>query len=104
MLAFAYSECGLSVDDFFNLSWYEWSLELYKAKVKKKNEWELNASLTREVIAAIYNTAGKTYKKQFESKEFIPLSFDKDNVREPKETREMTPEEIEEKFSKHLKG
>jgi len=86
---------------------YEWSLEVYKVNQKRKREhfeWESNASLTREIIAAIYNTAGKSFKKQFDSKEFIKLSFDNEEVITPKETREMTPEEIKKKFGKKLKG
>jgi len=32
------------------------------------------------------------------------LSFDNEEIITPKETREMTPEEIKKKFGKNLKG
>ncbi len=106
MIVFAYTECDLRIDEFFKLSLYEWSLEV--ESVKKRNErdfkiWEGNAALTRKVVSAMYNTAGKSYKGNIDEKDIIPLSFDKPE-KEKKETREMTPEEIEKKFGKHLKG
>lgn len=106
MIVFAYSECGLSIEKFFKLSLFEWSLEV--EKVKKANDrdfriWESNAALTRKIVSAIYNSAGKSYKGFIDEKDLLPLSFDS-GVKEKKETREMTPEEIEKKFGKHLKG
>lgn len=104
MLAFAYSECGLSVDEFFSLSWYEWSLEVYKVRQRKENEfnrWEMNVSVTREFMAMFYNVnRGKNAAKS--GKDIIPLSFDNPGKKEPKETREMTPDEIKNKFGKAI--
>lgn len=91
MLAFAYAECGLNVDDFFGLSWYEWSLEVHKVKQKRVLEnkiWEGHAVLTRELMAAVINSAGKSFKRTFEAKELMPLSFDKVEVQEDNRTDE----------------
>lgn len=88
MLAFAYAECGLTVDQFFNLSFYEWSLEIYKVRKRQeklREKWECDADFVRSIMAAIYNTAGKSYKKDFQGKDFIKLSFDKVETEENKE-------------------
>lgn len=100
MLAFAYSECGLSVNEFFNLSWYEWSLEVHKVKQRRALEhriWEGNAFLTRELMAAVMNSSGKTYKSTIDPEKLIPLSFDRVKVKD-----ERTDEEILSKFPKTL--
>lgn len=102
MLAFAYAECGLNIEQFFKLSWYEWSLEVYKVKQKRVLEtriWEGHAVLIRELAAVVMNSAGKSYKKIFEGKELMPLSFDK--IEKVEETR--TDEEILSKYPKTLK-
>lgn len=81
-------------------------MEVYKVNQRRRREqfeWEGHASLTRELLAAVYNTAGKSYKQNFKSSDFIKLSFDKEPEQKPKETREMTPDEIEKKFGKKLK-
>lgn len=105
MLAFAYAECGLNVDQFFNLSFYEWSLEVYKVKKRQerlRDKWEGEAAFVREILLAVYNSAGKIYKRNFEREDFYKLSFD--TVKKKVETREMTPEEIKKKFGKALKN
>jgi hypothetical protein len=104
MIAFAFSECGLSVDQFFELSWYEWGLHVYRVTERRKREhsnWENNAILVREQIAAMYNTAGKGFKKFFEGKDFIKLSFD-EAEKKVTDYKVMTPEEVEQKFGKYL--
>lgn len=90
MLAFAVSEGGLSVDEFFELSWFEWSLLILKVKSDRERGW----MYTREVVAAIYNVNRDQKKrpKPFDGKEFYPLSFDK----KEEETKVMTPKEIKE--------
>lgn len=106
MLAFAYSECGLNVDEFFSLSWYEWSLEVYKVRQRNEHDfhkWERSVSVTREFMAMFYNVnRGKSPAKT--GKDMVPLSFDNQIIKEPRETREMTSEEIQKKFGKHLKN
>ncbi len=87
MLAFAYAECGLSVDEFFDLSLYEWSLELHKARERSKkefNEWESNAVFVREILSMIANANRDAKKKPtpFEGKDFIKLSIDKVEAKE----------------------
>lgn len=91
MLAFAYAECGLTVDEFFKLSLYEWSLEIYKVRKRQehlKDKWESDAAFVRELLAAVYNTAGKSYKREFKNTDFIKLSFD--NKEEVKATEPLT--------------
>jgi hypothetical protein len=103
MLAFAYTECGLSIDQFFKLSWYEWSLEIEKVSKRYENDnkaWESNAVLAREIMALLYNpyrAKGSPYKS---GKELLPLSFDKKDS----EPVIMAPEEVEKKFPKTLNG
>ncbi len=104
MIAFAYAECGLTIDEFLGLSFYEWSLEIHKVRQQNKREherWEGNAILTRELMALIANVNRDSKKRAlpFEGKDFIKLSFD--IASEIKEER--TDEEILSKFPKTLK-
>lgn len=105
MLAFAYAECGLSVDEFFNLSWYQWSLEVHKVKQKRILEnriWEGHAILTRQLMASILNSAGKSYKREFDPRELIPLSFDKKEIKEsPPLTEKSMKQRLGTKFKKN---
>lgn len=103
MVEFAYTECGLSIEQFFKLSWYEWSLEIEKVNLRRKRDndkWEQDALLARMTMAVIYNMAGKVSSKHLTGKDFIELSFDKETT---VQARVMTPEEVERKFGKNLK-
>jgi hypothetical protein len=103
MVEFAYVECGLSVDEFYDLSFYEWALEV--RRVKRKAEllsikWEGQASLFRELMALLANINRNPKKSPspFEGKDFIPLSFDK-----PKEkyvSKQMTQDEVDARIKK----
>ena len=100
MLAFAYAHCGLTVDEFFNLSFYEWSLEIYKVRQRnelKFSEWESNAVFVRDILAMMINTTPRKDNKIFEGKDFYALSFDKKEVTEP-------TEDIVNKYPKELKN
>lgn len=106
MLAFAYAECGLTVDEFFGLSFYEWSLEVYK--VKRRNEhlkakWENDAVFVRELMALIANVNRNSKQKPvpYQGKDFIKLSFDKEEIED--KNKRVTPEEVEAYFGKYLK-
>jgi 3-mercaptopyruvate sulfurtransferase SseA len=108
MLAFAVAECGLTVDEFFRLSWYEWSLHVYKVKVRRKNDhakWEGHASLTRELMALIVNVHPNRRKgaKMLKGKDFIPLSHDSDDKEDVK-NEILSPEEVDEKLKKLMKN
>jgi hypothetical protein len=81
MLKFAYVDCGLSVDEFYGLSFYEWQLEVSRVKRKAElmnAEWESHAMLFRELMAltANINRNPKRTPTPFEGKYFIRLSFD----------------------------
>lgn len=101
MLTLAYTEMGLTVEEFFNLSWYEWGLECLK--LKKKNESQVQLWAFREFMALMANINRDDKKRPipFKGSDFFKLSFDKED--KPKETRQMTQEEIEKKFGKFLK-
>ena len=104
MLRFAYTECGLSIDEFFELSFYEWSLELLKVKNKNKqihSEWEWAWARTRSLWMILANSNRDAKKKPtpFEPEDLIRLSFDKDK----EEMTPLSPEEVEKKFGKFLK-
>lgn len=105
MLAFAYAECGLTVDEFFDLSFWEWSLEIHKVRARSerlKDKWENDACFVREIMALIANVNrdGKKHPKPYEGKDFIRLSFDKDV---PEKNKIVPPEEVEAYFGKTLK-
>jgi hypothetical protein len=103
MVRFAYVDLGLSIDEFYGLSFYEWALEIERVKKRAEDnnkEWEGHAFLTREFMALMANINRNSKKKPvpFEGKDFIKLSFDKEY-----ESRVMTPEEVEAKFKKFEK-
>jgi hypothetical protein len=107
MIKFAYVECGLSIDEFYNLSFFEWGLEIERVKHRAeegKIKWESIAALFREFMALIanINRDRKKTPTPFEGKDFIKLSFDK--PKQVYESRQMTPEEVDAKFNriKHL--
>jgi hypothetical protein len=106
MIAFAYTECNLSIEQFFGLSFFEWSLEVLK--VRKRNEekaleWEWDWARTRAlwIVLVNANRDSKRYPKPFENKDLITLSFD---PKEEDKGKRMTPEEVEAKFGKTLKN
>ena len=106
MIIFAYTECGLSIEQFFRLSWYEWSLEIEKVSVRIKRDhdiWEGQASLMRENMALLANINRDSKKKgtPFKGSDFIKLSFDK-NEEEIEKYAKLTPEEVERLHPKTL--
>lgn len=101
MMNMAYSEMGLSLDRFFELSWYEWGLECLK--LKRRNEkrletWEGNTSVIREFMALMANINRDDKKKSspFKGSDFIKLSFDKEEAQE--EVKLIPPEEVDKMF------
>lgn len=97
MIIFAYTECGLSIEEFFRLSWYEWSLEVEKVSRRRKHDydiWEGQASLFRELMATVMNSSGKSYKKHIDPKDLIHLSFDKVDETKKEAVTKLTPEEV----------
>ncbi len=106
MLAFACIECGLSVDQFFSLSFYEWSLEVHRVKAKQKREndkWEGNAMLAGEIMALMANINRDAKKKPtaFTRKDFVRLSHDLPEKQIT--TKPMTPLEMKQKFGTKFK-
>lgn len=105
MIEFAYVTCGLSIDAFMQLSFYEWDLEVRRAKKKideSHKEWEGQAALTREFMALTANINRRKGMVPFKGKDFIKLSFDKED--EGYVSKRMTPEEVEAKFGKYTKN
>lgn len=105
MIAFAYTECGLSIERFFRLSWYEWSLEIEKVSNRRKRDfeiWEGQASLFRNLMATVMNSSGKSYKKHIDAKDLMRLSFDKDEQEIEKDVTKLTPEQVEQLHPKEL--
>jgi hypothetical protein len=108
MIEFAYTECNLSIDQFFELSWYEWSLEVKRNEYKNKKryeEWEGHASLTRSIMALLVNIHPNKRKgsKEVTGKDFIHLSFDDKEDEKNKEIKRLKPEEVDAKYSKFIK-
>lgn len=97
MIAFAYTECGLSIDQFSELSLYEWSLEIEKVSRRRKRDyeiWEGQASLFRSLMATIMNSSGKSYQKSINEKDLFKLSFDKDEEQLEQPVTKLTPEQV----------
>ena len=101
MVEFAYVQCGLSIDEFYNLSFYEWNLEVQRVHKRLKDghsKWEGQASLIREFMALMANI-NRNAKKQpvpFTGSDFIKLSFDKKDD----QPKLLTQEEVENRVSK----
>ena len=105
MIAIAY-EMGLTMDEFFSLSWYEWSMEIHRANKKAEREnsiFEGNARIMRRFMSLTYSLLSGKGSPKYNEEDFLPLPSDTKKV-EARETREMTREEIEKKFGKHLKN
>ena len=103
MVVFAYTDCGLSLEKFMSLSFFEWHCEVEKYKKKQKavlDEWEGHGLLMGQLMALIANVnRNKKYKATpYERTDFVRLSFDKEKP--DNKGRLMTPEEVEVKFKK----
>jgi len=90
-------------DEFYELSLYEWLLfvEKHNREIERiKVEEEIRLHHTWEVIAAIYNTVrdSKKHPNPYTRKDFITLSFDKDEKKEEVKSIPLTPDEVESKF------
>ena len=81
-------EIGLKPDEFWDLTWREYSLMLETYEKKEEAKW----LHTREIIAMIYNTniSKKTQAKS--GRQIIPLPSEKPI----KSKRNSTPKQIEE--------
>lgn len=98
MLAFAYTECGLSVEQFLRLSFYEWSLEV--DKVCRRNDRD--SKYFGDLLATIVNTTPrKDGAKWMKGTDFYPLIFDRVPTKEDR--LPMTDKEMKQKFGKQFK-
>lgn len=95
MLTYAYSNCGVSIDEFSELSFYEWGLLMERSRVKL----ELQAGFTGDIVAMIANTMRDHKKKPepFKREDFYPFISDKNDS---KVSEAMNPEDVEKKFGK----
>lgn len=106
MMTVAYTEMELSVEEFLNLSWYEWMLEIFKLRAKNKrrlDEWESNTFVIRRFMTLF--AQANTPKGNPSPKDTdwgIKLSFDKDDLAGKEKI--IPPEEVEAKFGKFLKS
>ncbi len=97
----AFVTFGLSVDQFMDLSWYEWGLHLERSNhlidkdfAKLESDWDR----TRRIIC--YNINPKLKKgRQLKFHDVIKLSFD-DPEGLKKVSVPLTPEEVAAKFDK----
>lgn len=98
MLEIGVVDLGLSPDEFWDLSWYEWGL--YILREKKRGEaanykFETGWDQTRILWATLRNVHGDKAKPS----DLIKLSYD-DKVK--KEVVRKSPEEVAKKFG--IKG
>lgn len=101
MLEIGVVELGLSPDEFWDLSWYEWGLYVLRQKKqaeKEKYHIENGWEQTRTIWATLVNIHSS---KKVKPSDLIELSFDKKVIAESKR---KTPEEVEAKFNKKKHG
>ena len=94
----AVAELGISPNEFWSLSWFEWGcylLRLEKQLDKEKFQWEEGWEQTRIIWSLIANVNGNKFKPQ----DLIKLPRDK----EEKEKVLLTPEQVENMFPTKLK-
>jgi hypothetical protein len=98
MLEMGVVDLGLSPDEFWELSWYEWGLYVLRQKKlseEQKFRFETSWDQTRQMWATLINInspKGKGVKPD----DLIQLSYDK------KETKRKTPDEVAKKFKPKL--
>jgi len=95
---------NLSVDEFFDLSWFELSLLIQRYERKEEDKkiiQELEWARIRKIWVLMINYMRDTKVKPapFKETDLIKLSFDKDE----EEQKPFTPEEVENMFPKELK-
>lgn len=94
---------GLSIDEFWDLSWYEWSLytERFEVKTRAENniiehQWQM----TRIMWATIMNRWRSQGERTYRPEDLIRLSFDEVIITsDPNES----PEDKLKKFGKSFK-
>lgn len=98
MMVYAYVYCGISVEEFWDMSYYEFGL----ASLKSRHNFETKAAFNRDILCLLANINRDDKRKPspFKGSDFYKLSFDKDEV---EELKLLTPEEVENKFPKTLK-
>lgn len=104
MLAFACTECGLSIEEFFKLSWYEWSLEIEKVNKRLRYDhlqWEKHAVLVREQMALFANANTGRNGRKYKGSDFFKLSFD---TTEALEQKRLSPSDVDRLLSKRVKN
>lgn len=98
MLEMGVVDLGLSPDQFWALSWYEWGLYVLrqnKLSEESKFRYETGWDQTRQLWATLINiNSGKG--KGVKPSDLIKLSYDK------KESKRKTPQEVEKKFKPKL--
>lgn len=102
-MEFAFIELGISLEDFFSLSWYEFNLHVmrYEENEKEKHHLqEMEWARIRKIWVLMINYIRdhKSKPLPFKETDLIQLSFDK----EPEELKPLTPDEVESMFPKTL--
>lgn len=105
-LAFGVAECDLTPDGFWSLSWFEWTVYLYKYQRKIKFEKSLQeAEWERFRIGwSVWMNGLFSLKKKVRPKDLITLSFDKREKSPLKETDTEMFERIKNKYGATLNG
>lgn len=98
------AEIGLMPNEFYELSLYEWMLFIDRHNrnlERTKLDEEIKLHHTWELIAAIYNTVRDSKKKPepYQRKDFIKLSFDKEEEKEEIKSVPLTPDEVTNRFN-----
>lgn len=92
----AVTDMGLSPEQFWRLTWYEWGmycLKLYKDSKKMLAQQELSINLTRHVMALVANANRSKTASAFKPEDFLQPADKEDKTieipRTPKEVKEL---------------
>jgi hypothetical protein len=99
MLEIGVVNLGLSPDEFWELSWYEWGLYILRQKAKteeQKFDFENAWDRTRQLWAILINI-NSPKGKGVKPSDLIKLSYDSADL---SGIKRRTPEEVEAKFKK----
>jgi hypothetical protein len=92
---------GISPDEFWGLSWYEYDLYVLRLDALREREtfkWETGWDQTRILWSTAHNAA---FKNKVKPVDLIKLSFDK--PKQKKEDKPLTPQEMKEMFGGKFK-
>jgi hypothetical protein len=96
LLDILFIECGVGIEEFWKMTWYETNLYLLRLHEQRKKETttnEMHWDMTRRIMATVINMSGKTIKTAVKPQDIMSLSTDEEE--ENVKPRMYTPEEVD---------